>query len=957
MGLLRRRWLWITVLVLVLAVAVTLAALPEIVRRVAVKQIAALTGRAVVIEDVDLNVFTGRTAITGFRLAQRGSNEPALEIRQIAGRVAILPLLRSHARVVDLAVLAPRIHVTRTGPTTFDFSDLLELIPPADPNKPPSKRVVTVDRLTVRDGALIARDQAVSPTGEWRLEGLSVDGAGLTTAAGARPGRLAVKATLNGAALALDAGAVALSPLAIEATARVDGLRLRPLAPYVPAGIRVLPRAGTADTALTIAASRAAGGALRGSVGGDVRIESLELIERERPDPFTTIKRVSVAITTADLATRAVTVKAVEVDGLLLNGRRGPDGVIDLLSLIPGRGAGTPTAAAPAVSLLLERVVLTNGSFRFRDERVAPVTTLVVSDLTATLRDVTWPSTKRAALEVAMTLPEKGRLTVTGTAVPQPLDADLTMSMRGASIAPYAAYFPFKARLRGIFNGDSRSRVKVLPDGSITAVSKGQSVIESLTVIDPSRPPGTPPAVRIPRVSISGLDFVWPKYAKVARVVVSRPDVRLEREADGSIPLRTLFLPARSEPAKPPPGPKASSASARAAASSAGVGDTGGLGLPIAVEVGSFVIEEGLVRFADRTTTPPFTESISRLAVNVDGISTTPGQRAKVRVQAIVGGNSALDLSGEVSPLGTRYADLAGELRDFTLPAVNPYADHAISWIIQRGRLAAKVAIKLEGDQLTARNEMVVADLTVAPSQQSDEVRKRLGLPLGLIVALIKDGQGLIKINVPIAGNLSDPTFDLGETIWTAIKNVLVNVLAAPFRAIGRLFTGSDNKIESLSVEPVIFPPGTADVPPPMEQHLVRVAGFLRGAPGVSLALSPVVAAKDVETLRGQELTARLQKLQRERGLPSYPAAVAAEFRAKFPGVTPPESAEQQLARLLAAEPVPAAKVKELQSRRIETVREALVKNEGIPEARLRVGEAKAGLDTSGEGRVEFAIQ
>jgi hypothetical protein len=33
------------------------------------------------------------------------------------------------------------------------------------------------------------------------------------------------------------------------------------------------------------------------------------------------------------------------------------------------------------------------------------------------------------------------------------------------------------------------------------------------------------------------------------------------------------------------------------------------------------------------------------------------------------------------------------------------------------------------------------------------------------------------------------------------------------------------------------------------------------------------------------------------------------------------------------------------------------VKNEGIPEARLRVGEAKAGLDTSGEGRVEFAIQ
>ena len=46
-------------------------ALPELVKWQAVKQIAALTGRQVSIEDIDVNLFTGRVAIKRFRLAEQ----------------------------------------------------------------------------------------------------------------------------------------------------------------------------------------------------------------------------------------------------------------------------------------------------------------------------------------------------------------------------------------------------------------------------------------------------------------------------------------------------------------------------------------------------------------------------------------------------------------------------------------------------------------------------------------------------------------------------------------------------------------------------------------------------------------------------------------------------------------------------------------------------------------------
>ena len=66
--------------------------------------------------------------------------------------------------------------------------------------------------------------------------------------------------------------------------------------------------------------------------------------------------------------------------------------------------------------------------------------------------------------------------------------------------------------------------------------------------------------------------------------------------------------------------------------------------------------------------------------------------------------------------------------------------DSLLAWIIRRGELTAKLEYKIEQDKLDAKNDILVGNLQVAPSRASDEVKKRIGLPLGLIVALIKDG-------------------------------------------------------------------------------------------------------------------------------------------------------------------------------------------------------------------------
>jgi hypothetical protein len=382
------------------------------------------------------------------------------------------------------------------------------------------------------------------------------------------------------------------------------------------------------------------------------------------------------------------------------------------------------------------------------------------------------------------------------------------------------------------------------------------------------------------------------------------------------------------------------------------------------LEFGEVRVEEGFVRFLDRTTHPAFSQDLSRLALTVTGFGNRPDRRAKVALQGIVGGDAGLDIRGELNALGApTFVDLVGELRSFKLPSVDPYVAPNIGWVIKRGELQYKVRFKLEGDQLSADNDVVVGQLRVAPASGTDEVKRRIGLPLGLIVALLKDQKGDIRVNVPVAGTVRDPKFSLGEAIWTAVKNALVNIVTAPFKAIGRLFTGGGDQVEVPKVDPVTFAPGSAVLSPAMEGHLLRVADVLRRSPFVNLAMTPVGVRADTDALRDEALATRLREFQKEQGLETA-AALTAYYKARLPDVPLPETPEAQMALLREREPTPTGLLTDLGRRRLEVTRERLVAVGGIPSARLTV-ETGAGAPTvepagdpegTGEGRVEFAV-
>ena len=89
-----------------------------------------------------------------------------------------------------------------------------------------------------------------------------------------------------------------------------------------------------------------------------------------------------------------------------------------------------------------------------------------------------------------------------------------------------------------------------------------------------------------------------------------------------------------------------------------------------------------------------------------------------------------------------------------------------------------------------ATNKIVLNQLTLGERVDSPEAKN---LPIRLAIALLKDSNGVIDLDIPITGSLDDPQFRIAPIVWQAIVNVVTKVATAPFRFIAGLVGGGED--------------------------------------------------------------------------------------------------------------------------------------------------------------------
>lgn len=344
-------------------------------------------------------------------------------------------------------------------------------------------------------------------------------------------------------------------------------------------------------------------------------------------------------------------------------------------------------------------------------------------------------------------------------------------------------------------------------------------------------------------------------------------------------------------------------------------------------------MNRSFVDFNDHFVRPNYSAQLSDLQGSLGAFSSTSPVMAPLTLRGKVAGTGLLEIDGQLKPGAPLAMDIAANATDIELAPLTPYAGKYAGYAIERGKLSTRLHYKVEpGGILSASNQIILNQLTFGDKVESPDATT---LPVRFAVALLKDRNGVIDVNLPVSGSLNDPQFSVGGIVWKLILNLIGKALTSPFS----LFSGSDAPEEA----EIAFAPGGAELADTAK--LDRIAQLLTDKPGVQLTLTgwvdPAAEAGAIRELRlGNALKAEnaatpadaLKRLYQATKLPDKPK--------NFIGMAKDIPPEQMRALLLASYAVDTEALRQLAVARAVAVRDALLAR-GAPNARVFVAAPK----------------
>lgn len=205
----------------------------------------------------------------------------------------------------------------------------------------------------------------------------------------------------------------------------------------------------------------------------------------------------------------------------------------------------------------------------------------------------------------------------------------------------------------------------------------------------------------------------------------------------------------------------------------------------------SFGIRNGKLQFNDLTTTEPFQYNLTSIEMDLDSMdSDTEWVDAQAQMLLNKRGVMKVDLS--FNPMDPMELDLKYVISGFKLNDLNIYSMDYMGVPVLEGDMYYKTNTKIHNGQLDSQNKLIVHNATLG-----DKRGGLYNLPLKFALFLLKDKDGVVNLDVPVGGDLDDPSVSVNKIVWYSFKNLLVKTVASPVKFLSGLVGGDPKDLET----------------------------------------------------------------------------------------------------------------------------------------------------------------
>tara|TARA_R110000822_G_scaffold187752_18_gene326797 strand:+ start:9922 stop:12861 length:2940 start_codon:yes stop_codon:yes gene_type:complete len=244
---------------------------------------------------------------------------------------------------------------------------------------------------------------------------------------------------------------------------------------------------------------------------------------------------------------------------------------------------------------------------------------------------------------------------------------------------------------------------------------------------------------------------------------------------------------------------------------SASAGASGGA-TPTKLLIGNITIgSEGKLSVLDESVSPIFEQTFTDLDFTFDN-NAKPNLKFNLGISKF----GHLRFGGNLAPFGNKLdAAITGELRGLDVRYLSAYAGEYIGYHLDQGIGEADIAFDVNQDDIDATITARFHKLEVSPMREDEipEGSEALGVPLELALDLLRDGDGMIELKLPISGDIHSPDFSLRHIITKVMFKVVSETIINYYIPFG-LIVGDTmkNTLSNLNFEPVLFAPGESEL-------------------------------------------------------------------------------------------------------------------------------------------------
>ncbi|MEA3362301.1 MAG: DUF748 domain-containing protein [Thermodesulfobacteriota bacterium] len=878
--------------------------------------------------------------------------------------------------LISIDIYDPQFYVDRDSSGRWNFQRIVPAkeVPPVTEEKEPGKDttagslpLLTVEKLALIDGQVHYRDDFVPGGFSEEIYAINLELNKLSTHLKQKTTATLKLQTDREFTTAIN-GEFGINPTTAQIDLSAEQLSLKPYYPYLE-GLLTAPIEGILNLA----------GQIIYTEDGNIQAQQVQLGLNNLLVPFSgkdqfTLSTFNITDSSFDLRQQDVGLGTIVLSDGNIKATRLADGNFSPLQLLRKQPAAEETEpelnaeVSEPWKIHAQSVDLEKFKLLFTDASLAKKPQVKIPNFNFHAENLKYPEAEKSPFSLGLKIGKNGSVKADGTVIHTPLQLQAQTKIKAFPLADFNDFVPEEVKISlkdGKLYSTLAINLKQQPD-KFSGDFTGKINVSNFNLSDPL---GQGELLAWENLDLAGINGeIAPLSLHIKEVVLSNYLTNIQITPEGKINLTSITATETEADDKEPD------------LVSTGIEETIIIEAAVPTEpppdirVDSLTLQGGTVSFTDRHLPKVFSTTMYELGGRVTGLASAEEMQADVDLRGQLENHSPLTVSGKINPLSQDlFADLTLSFKDIDLTPMTPYSGTYLGYVIDKGKLNLDLNYQIEHQKIVAKNQVMIDQFTFGDTVESDQATS---LPVAFAIALLKDSNDEIHLDIPISGDLNDPKFSIGGVIFTVLKNLLVKAATSPFALLGSML-GGDEDFTGIS-----FPSGIVIIDEEQLSKLEGLAEMLVKRPALTLEISGFADKElDPEGYRQDQfqqmlVAAKWRELEEEGQAPAtkeeivisdeeYPETLLTVYKeAEFPRprnfigilekLPAPEMEKLLLANILAAE----EQLQELAKARAMAVRDALVAvNEEIkPRLFLKKSDIYQPPKDGVASRVEFNI-